>query len=98
MQFKFREAIFNNTGTCIIFCSSTDPSPTVSPSGETQEELNEEALIAAVNESAEEGIAFFTNLLGITFGGGEASGNTTDANNTTETTTLNEAAEHTPPP
>lgn len=51
-----------------------------------------------MNESAEEGIAFFTNLLGITFGGGEASGNTTDANNSTETTALNEAAEHTPLP
>ncbi|PNF36902.1 hypothetical protein B7P43_G08861 [Cryptotermes secundus] len=77
--------------------SSTDPSA-VSPSGETQEELSEEALIAAVNESAEEGIAFFTNLLGITFGGGEASANATDANNTTEVTTLDEAAEHTPLP
>lgn len=96
MQFEFWEAIFNTIGTCIIFCSSIEPSPTISPSGQTQEELSEEALIAAVNESAEEGIAFFTNLLGITFGGGESSGNTTDANITTETTTPNEAAEHTP--
>jgi hypothetical protein len=78
-------------------CSSINPS-TISPSGETEEELSEEALIAAVNESAEEGIAFFTNLLGITFGGGEASGNTTEADNTTETTSQNPAAEHTPLP
>jgi hypothetical protein len=79
------------------FCSSTDAS-TSSPSGETEEELSEEALIAAVNESAEEGIAFFSNLLGITFGGGEASGNATDVDNITETTTLSPAAQHNPLP
>lgn len=31
------------------------------------EELNEEELIAAVNESAEHGLVFFGNLLGLTF-------------------------------
>jgi hypothetical protein len=77
-------------------CSSTEPSDVNSPSEETPEEINEEALIAAVNESAEEGIAFFSNLLGITFGGGEAPGNTTETDSTTETTTKNPAAEHTP--
>ena len=81
-----------------IFSSSTDPSPTSSPSVENLEEINEEALIAAVNESAEEGIAFFSNLLGITFGGGEAPGNATEADNTTETTTQNPTAEHIPLP
>jgi len=82
----------------ISFCSITDPSAASSPSGETQEEINEEALIAAVNESAEEGIAFFSNLLGLTFGGGEAPSNTTDVDNTTETTTQNPTTEHTPVP
>ncbi|PSN41708.1 hypothetical protein C0J52_07766 [Blattella germanica] len=63
---------------------STETPVTSTP---TPEELNEEALIAAVNESAEEGIAFFTNLLGINFGGsGEILPNATDTTNTTETT------------
>ncbi|GFG28537.1 hypothetical protein Cfor_08895 [Coptotermes formosanus] len=78
--------------------SNTDPSPTSTPSVENLEEINEEALIAAVNESAEEGIAFFSNLLGITFGGGEAPGNTTEADNTTDTTAQYPTVEHTPPP
>lgn len=36
--------------------------------------LSEEALINAVNESAEEGIAWFTSLLGLSFGGGNGTG------------------------
>jgi len=62
------------------------------------EEINEEALIAAVNESAEEGMAFFSNLLGITFGGGEAQGNTTERDNSTDTVTHNPTFENTSPP
>lgn len=62
------------------------------------EEINEEALIAAVNESAEEGMAFFSNLLGITFGGVEAPGNTTETDNSTDTVTHNPTFEHTPLP
>ncbi|XP_075214985.1 uncharacterized protein LOC142320886 [Lycorma delicatula] len=40
-------------------------------------EVNEAALIAAVNESAEEGIAWFSSLLGISFGGNQ--GNSTSS-------------------
>jgi hypothetical protein len=79
----------------VSFCSSTDTSDVSSPSEEATEEINEEALIAAVNESAEEGIAFFSNLLGITFGGGEAPGNTTERDSTVETTSQNPTAQHT---
>ncbi|GLH02335.1 Protein of unknown function [Gryllus bimaculatus] len=54
------------------------------------EQLSEEELIAVVNQSAEEGIAFFSNLLGLTFGGGEG------GDNSTETATNEDNA--TPPP
>jgi hypothetical protein len=92
IQFRIQESILNIGS----FFSSTDPSPTSTPSVENLEEVNEEALIAAVNESAEEGIAFFSNLLGITFGGGEAPGNATEADNITDTTTQNPTVEHIP--
>lgn len=41
-------------------------------------DLSEEALINAVNEGAEEGIAWFTSLLGISFGGGAGKKNATE--------------------
>ncbi|XP_071451789.1 uncharacterized protein [Hetaerina americana] len=50
----------------------------------TDEAINEAALLAAVNQSAEEGIAFFSNLLGLTFGGASNAGG---QNNTAETQT-----------
>jgi len=40
-------------------------------------------------------MAFFSNLLGITFGGGEAPGNTTERDNSTDTVTQNPTFEHT---
>ncbi|RZF37461.1 hypothetical protein LSTR_LSTR014962 [Laodelphax striatellus] len=40
-------------------------------------DVSEEALIAAVNESAEEGIAWFSSLLGFSFGGTQKFGNAT---------------------
>jgi len=43
-------------------------------------------------------MAFFSNLLGITFGGGEALGNTTERDNSTDTVTHTPTFEHTPPP
>ncbi|KAJ9597174.1 hypothetical protein L9F63_026934, partial [Diploptera punctata] len=43
--------------------TEAESSTTIAPA---PEEVNEEALIAAVNESAEEGIAFFSHLLGLT--------------------------------
>ncbi|XP_049762500.1 uncharacterized protein LOC126088403 [Schistocerca cancellata] len=49
----------------------------------TDEDINEEALIAAVNESAEESISFLSNLLGITLSGS----NKTQEQNTTEVAT-----------
>ncbi|KAJ4437852.1 hypothetical protein ANN_13791 [Periplaneta americana] len=64
----------------------TTDSPTNSTTGETVEEINEEELIAAVNESAEHGIALISNFLGLAFGGGEAPSNATEIYNTTDTT------------
>lgn len=57
------------------------------------EELNEEELIAAVNESAEQGLAFFGNLLGLAFGNPEVNATngsvpTTEANTNTESSTI----------
>ncbi|XP_069669419.1 uncharacterized protein [Periplaneta americana] len=66
--------------------ASTTDSPTNSTTGETVEEINEEELIAAVNESAEHGIALISNFLGLAFGGGEAPSNATEIYNTTDTT------------
>ena len=66
------------------FYSSTN-NETTSPVTPTPEDINEEALIAAVNESAEEGITFFSHLLGINFGGAEVPANSTDANNSNAT-------------
>lgn len=43
------------------------------------EGLNEEELIAAVNESAEQGLVFFGNLLGLTFGKPETNETNTEA-------------------
>lgn len=43
-------------------------------------------------------MAFFSNLLGITFGGGEAPGNTTERDNSTDTVTHNPTFEHMPLP
>lgn len=60
----------------ICCCYSTD-------SGE----LNEEELIAAVNETAEQGLAFFTNLLGLTFGKTETNSTNTDKEISTQSQT-----------
>lgn len=48
-------------------------------------DLSEEALINAVNEGAEEGIAWFTSLLGISFGGGAGKKNSTEETTPTPT-------------
>lgn len=50
-------------------------------------ELNEEELIATVNETAEQGLAFFTNLLGLTFGKTEANSTNTDKEISTQSQT-----------
>ncbi|RZC42238.1 uncharacterized protein BDFB_008862, partial [Asbolus verrucosus] len=62
---------------------------------ETQSEsegLNEEELIAAVNESAEQGLVFFGNLLGLTFGKPE-----TNETNTEAVTAVTNTSTETPP-
>ncbi|XP_022184195.2 uncharacterized protein LOC111043524 [Nilaparvata lugens] len=55
-------------------------------------EVSEEALIAAVNESAEEGIAWFSSLLGFSFGGAQSADNATATAHSSNTT-----AQLTPP-
>ncbi|XP_046661988.1 uncharacterized protein LOC124355089 [Homalodisca vitripennis] len=74
-----------------------------SPEEEEEEEgttdkpdLSEEALINAVNESAEEGIAWFTSLLGISFGGGAGQKNQTEAANSETATPALAATTPTP--
>ncbi|XP_046403905.1 uncharacterized protein LOC124169361 [Ischnura elegans] len=58
----------------------------------TQEGISEAALLAAVNESAEEGIAFFSNLLGLTFGGA----NNADGQNSTSEAETSETSASVP--
>ncbi|KAG8228333.1 hypothetical protein J437_LFUL009378 [Ladona fulva] len=56
----------------------------------SEEGLSEAELIAAVNESAEDGIAFFSNLLGLNFGeslAGSSQNNTNEAPSTSDTLT-----------
>lgn len=56
--------------------------------------MNEEEIIEAVNETAEQGLAFFGNLLGLTFGKPEV--NSTNSNIPTNTNTNTESSTITP--
>jgi hypothetical protein len=77
----------NSTVTTLLQSENENNNKTQSES----EGLNEEELIAAVNESAEQGLVFFGNLLGLTFGKPET--NETNAEAVTPVTnTTNETS------
>ncbi|XP_063929577.1 uncharacterized protein LOC135141918 [Zophobas morio] len=77
----------NSTFTSLLQNESGNTTETQSES----EGLNEEELIAAVNESAEQGLVFFGNLLGLTFGKPQT--NETNAESVTSVTnTSNETS------
>lgn len=56
---------YSNVLKKIFFYSSVEVS---TETAEVEKPVNEESLIAAVNESAEEGIAWFSSFLGFNFG------------------------------
>ncbi|XP_067002655.2 uncharacterized protein [Anabrus simplex] len=71
-------------------------STTETSTEETSQQLSEEELIAAVNESAEEGLAFFSNLLGLNFGGAELGANATETEETNSTSAVTDPNQTTP--